>query len=134
MPQPRTLSLAAATLAALLSAAGAAYADNRAPKALHAGAPHHQARHAQRMHHPSPPPPRHERASSAPRRGMVWSQGYWQWRGQRYAWVPGHWQAVRQGQHYRQPRWEQRAGQWHFTSGGWRHSDAPMHPGHPHRR
>ncbi len=50
---------------------------------------------------------------------MVWSQGHWQWRGQHYAWVPGQWLQVRHGQHYRQPGWEQRQGQWHFTGGGW---------------
>ena len=67
---------------------------------------------------PPPPPPRYER-TPAPRRNMVWSQGHWEWRGQRYAWVPGQWVRVRHGQYYRQPHWEQRGERWHFAPGRW---------------
>ena len=125
----RPLGLAAATLTALLALAGAAHA---AP-----GVPQHQTHAAQPAHYrPAPPPPRYERAPAA-RRGMAWSQGYWQWRGQRYAWVPGHWVQARHGQHYRQPGWAQRQGQWHFTGGGWGHGGRPApqgpRPGGSHR-
>ena len=38
---------------------------------------------------------------------------------------------------YRQPRWEQHRGQWHFSGGGWGRDGAPMHqgrrPGNAHR-
>ena len=136
-PLPNRFTLAAAALAALLSMAGTAHAGTSATVLLQVGAPHHQAHPMQPAHYRSPPPPpRYERAP-APRRNMVWSQGHWQWRGQHYAWVPGQWLQVRHGQHYRQPRWEQHRGQWHFSGGGWGRDGAPMHqgrrPGNAHR-
>lgn len=116
----RTRFLITASLAALLSLSGAAQAAASATVVIQAGtAPHHHARPMQPVHYqPPPPPPRHERAQ-APRRGMLWSQGHWEWRGQRYAWVPGQWVRARHGQDYRQPRWEQRRGQWHHVAGDW---------------
>lgn len=67
---------------------------------------------------PAPPPPRHE-AQPRPRKGKVWIQGHWEWRGQRHAWVPGQWVKARKGQHYRQPQWDQRDGRWMMQRGGW---------------
>ncbi|MDD2713617.1 MAG: YXWGXW repeat-containing protein [Simplicispira sp.] len=69
---------------------------------------------------PAPPPLRHE-AQPRPRRGHVWVQGHWEWRGQRHAWVPGQWIQARPGQHYRQPQWDQRDGRWMMQRGGWDH-------------
>lgn len=69
---------------------------------------------------PAPPPPRRE-AQPRPRRGQVWVQGHWEWRGQRHAWVPGQWIQARKGQHYRQPQWDQRDGRWMMQRGGWDH-------------
>ena len=66
----------------------------------------------------APPPPRYERVP-APRRGMVWSQGHWEWRGHRHVWVPGTWVRVRPGHSYHQPAWEQRGNQWYYNRGGW---------------
>lgn len=66
----------------------------------------------------APPPPRYERVP-APRRGMVWSQGHWEWRGHRHVWIPGSWMRVRPGYAYRQPAWEQRGDRWHYNRGGW---------------
>ncbi|HQQ69404.1 MAG TPA: hypothetical protein PLL92_03695 [Alicycliphilus sp.] len=124
----RTFPLAAATLAALLPLAGAAHAATSATVVLQVGAPHYQAYPVRPVQYrPPPPPPRYERAPAA-RHSMVWSQGYWQWHGQRYAWVPGHWQKLRAGQYYRQPRWEQHRGHWQFTGGGWERG-APAYPG-----
>ena len=65
-----------------------------------------------------PPPPRYERVP-APRRGMIWSQGHWEWRGHRHVWVPGNWVRVRSGYSYHQPAWVQRGNQWHYAQGGW---------------
>ena len=87
---------------------------------------------------PPPPPPRYERVPAA-RRGMVWSQGHWEWRGQRYAWVPGQWMRVRHGQHWRQPQWSQHGGRWQFEHGRWdRDRDGvpnryDRHPNNPRR-
>lgn len=67
---------------------------------------------------PAPPPPRHEPVPRA-RRGQVWEEGHWEWRGNRYHWVRGHWVQARAGYHYRQPHWVERDGRWVFQRGGW---------------
>ena len=114
----RKTSFIAAAFAAVLSlaAASAAHAGTSATIVIQAGSPGYQGRPVHYL--PPPPPPRYERVPP-PRRGMVWSQGHWEWRGQRHAWVPGQWVRVRQGYHYRQPHWEQRGGRWAYARGGW---------------
>lgn len=67
---------------------------------------------------PAPPPPRHEAVPRA-RRGQVWEEGHWEWRGNRYHWVRGHWVQARAGHQYRQPQWAERDGRWEFKRGGW---------------
>jgi hypothetical protein len=67
---------------------------------------------------PAPPPPRHEVAPS-PRRGQVWEEGHWDWRGGRHVWVAGHWVKARPGYAYRQPTWQERDGRWEMRRGGW---------------
>ncbi len=68
--------------------------------------------------YPAPPPPRYERVP-APRRGMIWSQGHWEYRGHRHVWVPGTWVRARPGHAYHQPTWRQRNGQWQYSQGRW---------------
>ncbi|MGP1629085.1 MAG: YXWGXW repeat-containing protein [Giesbergeria sp.] len=82
---------------------------------------------------PPPPPPRMQHRPS-PRRGHVWVQGHWEWRGNSYRWVDGYWLQMRRGYDYRQPNWVQSNGQWRFESGGW-HGDRDMrdHGGRPNR-
>ena len=65
----------------------------------------------------APPPPRQERWR--PRRGYVWVDGHWDWRGNRWTWVPGRYERERRGQVYRAPRWEQQGGVYVNVSGGW---------------
>lgn len=67
---------------------------------------------------PAPPPPRHE-AIPRPRRGQVWEEGHWEWRGNRHQWVRGHWVKARAGYQYRQPHWVERDGRWEMQRGGW---------------
>lgn len=38
-----------------------------------------------------PPPPRYGIIGVAPGPGFVWTEGFWDWRGGGYAWVPGRW-------------------------------------------
>ena len=57
----------------------------------------------------APPPPRVE-VVPAPRHGMVWSPGHWEWRHQRHVWVEGHWVKARPGYVYAQPEWRQANG------------------------
>lgn len=119
----KTTFAAAAGLAALLSLAGAAHAATSTTVVIQAGASRY---HAQPLHpaqYQPPPPPRYERVPP-PRRGLLWSQGHWEWRGHRHAWVPGHWVRARHGAAYRQPYWQQRGSQWIFVAGGWTGSGA----------
>ncbi len=67
---------------------------------------------------PAPPPPRYE-AVPRPRRGQVWEQGHWEWRGNRHRWVKGHWVQARSGYQYRQPQWVERDGRWEMQRGRW---------------
>ena len=128
----RTLTLTTACAALTLAlglASGAAQAAPNATVVIHTGAqPGYVV--------PPPPAPRYERVPAA-RRGMVWSQGHWEWRGGRHVWVPGQWMRVRQGQHYVQPGWHQRNGQWVYAAGRWdrdgdgvpnRHDRRPNNP------
>ena len=39
----------------------------------------------------APPPPRYAIVGVAPGPGFVWTEGFWDWRGGGYAWVPGRW-------------------------------------------
>jgi hypothetical protein len=69
----------------------------------------------------APPPPRHEVAPGT-RHGWVWSPGHYDWRGNQYVWVEGHWLRERVGFEYREPRWVQRGdGSWVMVGGNWEH-------------
>ena len=70
-----------------------------------------------------PPPPARYEAAPAPRRGMVWSPGHWEWRHQRYAWAPGRWIKARPGYVYQQPAWREHHGRWNQEGGHWRRKD-----------
>ena len=70
----------------------------------------------------APPPPRVE-VVPAPRRGMVWSPGHWEWRHQRHVWVEGHWVKARPGYVYAQPEWRQANGRWAWQAGHWHRGD-----------
>lgn len=69
-----------------------------------------------------PPPPRYAVVGVAPGPGYVWTEGFWDWRGGAYVWVPGRW--------LRPPRpravwvpgaWVERPHRgWEFRRGGWR--------------
>jgi hypothetical protein len=67
----------------------------------------------------APPPPRHEVIPGA-RNGWVWAPGHYEWRGNEYAWLDGHWLRERAGYEYREPRWVQRGdGSWVFVGNNW---------------
>ena len=67
----------------------------------------------------APPAPRHEVVPVA-RAGHVWVRGHYQWRGNQYAWVPGHFVRARAGYVYREPHWVQRAnGTWFMVGNTW---------------
>jgi hypothetical protein len=66
----------------------------------------------------SPPPVRVE-PIPVPRRGYVWSPGYWDWRGNRHVWVEGFWIQERPGYYYRPHQWVERGGHWYLERGRW---------------
>ncbi|HLL21743.1 MAG TPA: YXWGXW repeat-containing protein [Kofleriaceae bacterium] len=68
-------------------------------------------------HRHAPPAMRAERY--APRRGFVWVNGYWDWRGDNYVWVSGHYERERRGYRWRDRRWEERDDGWVAVDGGW---------------
>lgn len=130
--------LAAASIALLsLTAMGSAQAVTNATVVIQAGTPHYGGPVVVApSHYRAPPPPRYE-AVPRPRRGMVWETGHWEWRGNRHAWVPGHWIKARPGYAYRQPQWQQRGDRWEMRRGGWdrdgdgvpnRHDRRPNNP------
>lgn len=67
---------------------------------------------------PAPPPLRYE-AVPPNRRGKVWQEGHWEWRGNRHHWTKGHWVKARDGYQYRQPQWIEREGRWELRRGDW---------------
>lgn len=71
---------------------------------------------------PPPPPPRSAHRPGV-RKGQVWVDGHWEWRGTRYRWVDGYWLQARRGYAYQQPQWVQRNGQWTYVRGDWRRGD-----------
>jgi hypothetical protein len=72
---------------------------------------------------PPPPPPPMERVR--PRRGFVWVEGGYDWRGRRYVRLPGHWERVREGRHWHGGHWEWQGDHYAWTRGLW--SDAPAY-------
>ncbi|MDN7921267.1 YXWGXW repeat-containing protein [Burkholderia gladioli] len=68
----------------------------------------------------APPPLRRDRRPPPPRaRGYVWADGYWDWRGGRYVWVPGRWIAARRGRRWSSGQWRRQGPNWVFVPGGW---------------
>jgi len=65
----------------------------------------------------APPPPRPERPAVRP--GQVWAPGYHEWRGDRYVWVDGHYEADRPGYFPVAPRWEFQGGLYVSVPGAW---------------
>jgi hypothetical protein len=70
----------------------------------------------------APPALREERVPAA-RRGYVWTPGYWDWRGNRHAWVKGNWVRERRGYSYQPHRWVERDGRWNLERGRWDRRD-----------
>ncbi|MBK6323180.1 YXWGXW repeat-containing protein [Candidatus Aalborgicola defluviihabitans] len=70
----------------------------------------------------APPEPRYE-VVPAPRRGYVWSAGYWDLRGHRHVWRAGHWERARRGYYMNQPTWTQNGDRWELRRGHWNRGD-----------
>jgi hypothetical protein len=67
------------------------------------------------------PPPLRVEAVPGPRRGYLWTPGYWDWRGGHHHWVGGTWVRERRGYAYHHPEWVNHEGHWHLERGRWEH-------------
>ena len=77
----------------------------------------------------APPAPIYERIPG-PRRGHVWAPGYWEWRGNRHDWRPGHYVVARPGYVYAPPSWHHRGNRWVMEPSRWDRGPG-RHHGHP---
>jgi hypothetical protein len=70
----------------------------------------------------APPLPPHASATvHRPHGGMVWTPGYYRWRGGRYSWAPGRWvYPPRPGAIWVAPTWRHVPGGYMFVAGKWR--------------
>lgn len=68
-----------------------------------------------------PPPPPREVVTVRPGPQYVWVQGYQQWNGRRYVWVPGRWVVPpRRYRNWKPGRWEQTRRGYIWRDGRWR--------------
>jgi hypothetical protein len=64
-----------------------------------------------------PPAPRYEPVRY--RAGHVYIKGHWEWRGDRWDWVPGYYERERGGYVWVDGYWERRGNSWHWVTGRW---------------
>src|SRR5471030_58611 len=73
---------------------------------------------------PPPPPPQREVVVVRPaERSAIWVRGYWAYEGggNRYAWVPGHWEAPPERPvAFVEPHWAQHGRSYVYVQGYWR--------------
>src|SRR5579862_1287646 len=67
------------------------------------------------------PPAERVEVVPAPRRGYIWSPGYWDWRGNKHVWTKGAWVRERKGYTYEPSRWVERDGRWTLQRSHWNH-------------
>ena len=65
----------------------------------------------------APPALREERWEA--RHGFLYIRGRWDWRGDQWAWTPGHYERERVGHVWREPRWESQGGVYVQVGGTW---------------
>lgn len=67
----------------------------------------------------APPAPLVEYRSLPPAQGYLWLDGYWNWGGAHYAWVPGRWVNPPPGQVWAPRVWQRDGERWHSHGGHW---------------
>lgn len=69
----------------------------------------------------APPPPRYGVFGVAPGPGYVWTEGYWDWRGNNWFWVGGRWmRPPRAHAVWVAPEWRPEGRGWRMRRGYWR--------------
>src|SRR5687767_6382917 len=68
-----------------------------------------------------PPAPRYGAIGYAPGPGYVWTDGYWDWRGNNWRWMNGRWMRPPNARaRWVAPRWYQQGRGWRMQRGYWR--------------
>ena len=67
----------------------------------------------------SPPEGVQPEPALKPRKGHVWSPGFWMWNGAGHRWVEGEWIKERSGHAWRPARWHYEGERWLFSVGHW---------------
>jgi hypothetical protein len=68
-----------------------------------------------------PPPPRYGIVGVAPGPGYVWTDGFWDRRGDRWAWSAGQWRRPpHRGARWVPNEWREDHGRYRMRRGGWR--------------
>jgi Carboxypeptidase regulatory-like domain/WXXGXW repeat (2 copies) len=75
---------------------------------------------------PPPAPPPLERVR--PRRGWVWVEGGYEWRGRRYVRLRGHWERERPGRQWHGGHWEWQGDHYAWSRGDWSEGPAYFAP------
>ena len=70
----------------------------------------------------APPEARYE-ATPAPRKGYLWTPGFWDGSRDKHIWRTGHWERERAGHYYIAPRWIERNNGWALERGRWNKGD-----------
>jgi hypothetical protein len=74
----------------------------------------------------APPPMREEKWEA--RHGFIYIRGRWDWRGNKWEWIPGHYERERHGKHWREAKWENRNGSWVLVDGDWDEGEVMVGP------
>ncbi len=76
----------------------------------------------------APPPLRYEVRPPVPGPDYAWADGYWNWYGGRYVWVPGAWRRPPfAGAYWEHPHYDHYARGWQAHEGHWDHEDHGNH-------
>ena len=120
-------SLTASTAGATSAPALAVHATSAAPRPVRLAQAAGQWRSQPPPAAALPPPPPPERVR--PRRGWVWVEGGYEWRGRQYVRLPGHWERERPGRQWHSGRWEWRGDRYAWIPGTW--MDGPAYSAPP---
>ncbi|HEY3173286.1 MAG TPA: YXWGXW repeat-containing protein [Thermoanaerobaculia bacterium] len=69
----------------------------------------------------APPRIRRERRTARPGRDYIWVEGFWDWQGDNWVWIPGRWVVPEGGRrvHWVRARYVREYGGWRYVPGHW---------------
>lgn len=69
-------------------------------------------------------PPARRAENPGARAGYVWVTGRWNWKGNKWVWMAGHWERARTGYRWAPGRWQLRGGVYVWVEGSWQAAPA----------